>query len=131
MKRTPTNEEKEAILNAVFTPLDGKPPAERSGVAQPCPPSANGCPEARADGLPGADSSVRCPEVNGPAGKAKLSYEEWRALGPEKAAEYIARRNGYTAEKQGKLWAVLEWTWGESEPDAGQCNGQRVLPDNE
>jgi hypothetical protein len=41
----------------------------------------------------------------------KLPYDLWRALGPEKAAEYLARRHGYSAQRQGKLWAVLEFAW--------------------
>lgn len=40
-----------------------------------------------------------------------MPYEQWRALGPEKAAAYLARRRGYTSEQQGKLWAVLETFW--------------------
>lgn len=40
-----------------------------------------------------------------------MPYEAWRALGPEKAAEYLARRRGYTARQQGKLWAILEYAW--------------------
>lgn len=37
MKRTPTNEEKEAILKAVFTPLDGKPLPPLTGSGAPDP----------------------------------------------------------------------------------------------
>lgn len=42
-----------------------------------------------------------------------LPYDQWRALGPEKAAEYLARRRGYSAERQGKLWAIIEAFWNE------------------
>lgn len=42
-----------------------------------------------------------------------MPYDQWRALGPEKAAEYLARRRGYSAEQQGKLWASLEFAWNE------------------
>jgi len=41
-------------------------------------------------------------------------YAEWRAMGPEKAAEYLARRNGWDAKRQRKLWAILEVCWQES-----------------
>lgn len=44
-----------------------------------------------------------------------MPYEEWRALGPEKAAEYLAKRRGYTAQQQGKLWAILETFWKEAQ----------------
>ena len=42
-----------------------------------------------------------------------MPYDQWRALGPEKAAEYLARRHGYSAARQGKLWAILEFAWNE------------------
>lgn len=42
-----------------------------------------------------------------------MPYESWKALGPERAAEYLSRRRGYDAQRQGKLWAILESAWGE------------------
>lgn len=47
-----------------------------------------------------------------------MPYNQWRALGPEKAAEYLAKRRGYDAKRQGKLWAILEMTWDEKPPNA-------------
>ncbi len=40
-----------------------------------------------------------------------MPYADWKALGPEKAAEYLAKRRGYSAKRQGKLWAILEMAW--------------------
>ena len=40
-----------------------------------------------------------------------MPYEQWRSLGAEKAAEYLARRRGYSAKQQGTLWAILEISW--------------------
>lgn len=48
----------------------------------------------------------------------RMPYEQWRALRPEKAAEYLARRLGYSAKSQGKLWAILESVW-KDPPNAG------------
>jgi hypothetical protein len=39
MKRTPTEEEKKAILDAVFAPLEGEPPVRSSEMVVPQPPS--------------------------------------------------------------------------------------------
>jgi len=43
-------------------------------------------------------------------------FAEWRAMGPVKAAEYLARRNGWDAERQAKLRAILEDYWHDSPP---------------
>ena len=61
-----------------------------------------------------AKSSFAAPAGSPSSTKPLMPYDEWRALGAEKAAEYLARRRGYSAERQGKLWAVLEWAWGET-----------------
>jgi len=104
--------------------------AERSGVLQGCPPSATGCPGAGADGQAVADSSGRCPEVNGPALAAKWRriakaymqiVNEHRAKGSQEADEMLLGAQIYR-----QCADELEML-----PDAGQCNGQRVLPDAE
>jgi hypothetical protein len=116
-----------------------KPLAERSGGLQACPPSASGCPEARADRQAGADSSGRCPEVNGrccvvcgsalilPIKRAPMPHwilhcNHCGSEVPMFVADDIAR------------W-IQSGRWGNAQPkgssiDAAQCNGQRVLPDN-
>jgi len=118
-------------------------PAERSGVAQPCPPSANGCPEARADGQTGADSSVRCPEVNGPrcpiASAVALQVLNRAETGFKKYGVNAARTDLSTLQwvqhlQEELLDAAVYLERLKSElgiADAGQCNGQRVLPGND
>jgi hypothetical protein len=54
---------------------------------------------------------------------ATLPYDEWKALGAEKAAEVFARHNGWTAKQQGELWAMLEFAW-----DAEATNATRATP---
>jgi hypothetical protein len=44
--------------------------------------------------------------------KPLMPYCDWLALGPEKAAEYLAKRCGYNAEQQRKLRTILE-VWGQ------------------
>lgn len=62
---------------------------------------------------------MKTPETESPGSLERsvrrplMPYDEWRALGSEKAAEYLARRRGYSAEQQGKLWAILAMTWDE------------------
>jgi len=46
-----------------------------------------------------------------------MPYDEWLALGPEKAAEYLASRRGYSAGRQGKLRTILE-KWGMRPPNS-------------
>ena len=47
------------------------------------------------------------------AGEPLMPYGQWLALGPEKAAAYLSRRHGWSVEKQGRVWAILETFWDE------------------
>ncbi len=67
--------------------------------------------------LPGARCS---PDRSQPL----ISYETWIALGPEKAAEYLARRMGLNADRQLKLTLILE-VWHDENPP----NAQAEAPD--
>lgn len=55
------------------------------------------------------------------ASEPLMPYEQWKALGAEKAAEYLAKRRGYDAKRQGKLWAVLDVCWNEK-PQNGKVS---------
>jgi len=111
--------------------------AERSGVAQPCPPSATGCPGAGADGQAVADSSGRCPEVNGfpalPCGFTRTEIiEGLRELRDTAVAAVKTQEPDFV--RWPDLDAILDYIEQHGFPapeNAGQCNGQRVLPDNE
>lgn len=110
-----------------LTLLEG---TERSEALQGCPPSANGCPEARADGLPGADSSVRCPEAerfSALANSWRLEAAEW--LRVQKAeGESMDRSRAVCYERQLRLCASeVEAILAEN---ARQRSGERVLPGN-
>lgn len=113
--------------------------AERSGVLQGCPTSANGCPEARADGEPGADSSVRCPEANGrccvvcgstlllPIKRAPMPHTilHCNHCGSE-VAEFVA--NDLARWIQTGRWGNEQFKGSSS--DAPPAAGERVLPGN-
>lgn len=124
--------------------------AERSEVAQPCMPSVGGCPEARADEQPTADSRERCPEVNGPAKDALLACP-FCGRPPETSSRVsditetkmlyfvVCFCGGYSArahiaadsiEAVTKFWNTRAGVPLASPPDAGPAEGQRVLPDN-
>lgn len=47
----------------------------------------------------------------------RLSYEAWLALGPEKAAEYIARRMDLSDYRKRKLALILKTWWEENPPN--------------
>ncbi len=40
-----------------------------------------------------------------------LTYEEWRLLGPELAAEYTSKRMGLDDERKRKLLLILKTDW--------------------
>lgn len=121
--------------------LMGKLPAERSGVLQGCPPSATGSADAGASDETGADSSGRCPEVNGPcpiANAVALQVLKRSEAGFRKYGTTCARNDLTTIQWLQHLQEELldasvyiERIKQELGRDAGQCNGQRVLPDNE
>lgn len=75
-------------------------------------------------------TAVRCPEVNGPALTPETLEAELR--GTERAIAYAIsqaeweRRSFLEGYKLGLLYSLKKL-----KPDARQCNGERVLPDNE
>ena len=68
------------------------------------------------------NKNAQPPLADTPGSERKLPYYQWRALGPRLAAEYVARRNGWTADREGKLWAILETCWETTTPNE---RGQR------
>lgn len=44
----------------------------------------------------------------------KLTFDEWKKLGPEKASKYLAKRIGLNKDRREKLKLILEHEWGGS-----------------
>jgi hypothetical protein len=47
-----------------------------------------------------------------------MPFDDWISLGPQKAAEYLAQRGGYTAQQQAKLLAIFQ-----------MCSNAKTCPD--
>lgn len=107
------------------------PKAERSEVLQGCPPSATGCPDARAVGQAGAVSSGRCPEAERFSALAEL----WRSEAAEWLNVSMAEGSSVDRVRAGCYQAQLSQCAVEIEAilaeNAGHCKGQRVLPGND
>ena len=110
------------------------PKAERSEAVPRCPPSATGCPDARAVGQAGAVSSGRCPEESDLAALVKTAMT-WRRREKLWALIFIgakdgdAEREAAIAEKHLKeLRIIVDRMQAASAP---QRSGERALPGNE
>lgn len=65
------------------------------------------------------DEQLRsAPSGSASALPAPISYDEWRALGPDKAAEYMAARLGCNDDRKRKLVMVLNAFWNETPTNA-------------
>lgn len=49
-----------------------------------------------------------------------LSFDEWKALGPEGAAEHSARNMGWDSDRKEKLKRILIREWGNGEEIDGE-----------
>lgn len=107
--------------------------AEHREALPGCPPSATGCPDARAVGQVGADSSGRCPENSGPD---PVTIDQWSLTKAhdltcdiDSHIKMMTDLRGYDAYTLRRLVMISIRQWREDQ-DAPQRSGERALPGN-